>query len=174
MHFHLLLDSFWTCRNRLFSVPSRETFATALFAAPDSTRNVFCTVEEAVSHRELKSLSVRASLPNPAETRSSHACRTNDCRTGQAQADATAETSRVGGRSIRLQGLGAHARDVQPAEGPAEEGEGPQAGSEEPQAYVAGSGSHCARDHQGHVHHNQVLRMRVLRSQLFMRASTTS
>lgn len=80
--------------------------------------------------------------------------KSNDCREGQAQADTTAETGRACGRSIRVQRPGAHAGDVQSAAWSAEEGEGPQAGSEEPQTHVAGTGSHSARNHQGHLHHD--------------------
>lgn len=80
--------------------------------------------------------------------------RTNDYRERQAQADTTAKTGRAGGRSVRVQGPGAHAGDVQSAEGFAEEGEGPQAGSEKFEAHVAGTGPFSARDHQGYVHYD--------------------
>lgn len=76
----------------------------------------------------------------------------NNYREGQAQADTTAETGRTGGRSIRVQGPGAHAGDVQSITGSAEEGEGPQAGSEEPQAHVTGTGPFSARNHQRHIY----------------------
>lgn len=78
----------------------------------------------------------------------------NNCREGQAQADATAKTGCAGGWSIRIQGSGAHARDVQSTAGSPEEGEGPQAGSAEPEAHVAGTGSYSARNHQGYVHYH--------------------
>lgn len=78
----------------------------------------------------------------------------NNCREGQAQTDATAETGRAGGRPIRIQGPGAHTGNVQSTAGSSEESERPQAGSEESQAHVAGTGPYSARNDQGHVHHH--------------------
>lgn len=74
-------------------------------------------------------------------------CQMNDFRERQAQADTTAEAGCTGGRSVRVQGPGTHAGDVQSAEGSAEEGEGSQARSEKFEAHVAGPGSYGARDH---------------------------
>lgn len=68
----------------------------------------------------------------------------NGYRERQAQADTTTETGRPGGRSVRVQGPGAHAGDVQPAERSAEEGEGPQARSEKFETHVASPGPHSA------------------------------
>lgn len=102
--------------------------------------------------RRLNPLNVRG---NPRRDRNTRPYTwTNDCREGQAQANTTAETGRAGGWPVRVQGPGAHAGDVQSAAGSAEKGEGPQAGSEEPQTHVAGAGPHSARNHQGHVHHD--------------------
>lgn len=80
-----------------------------------------------------------------------------NCRARQAQTDTTAETGRAGGRPVRVQGLGAHTGDVQSAEGTSEEGEGSQAGSEKSETHVASAGSLGARNHLGHIHHDQVL-----------------
>lgn len=117
-------------------------------ATPDFARK-----EARGTRRELVNpLSVRG---NPRRYRTRALTRkSNDCREGQAQADTTAETGRACGRPIRVQRPGAHAGDVQSAAGSAEEGEGPQAGSEEPQTHVAGTGSHGARNHPGHLHHD--------------------